>query len=420
MRILLHYLLTLTLLALPLAIAGCQVDASDSENPFALNKPAKGIDVVNMRGDLISFTDFATSEISTTATQIATNTNNARYRQLALAWRLRMATAFHTISINPDPRQGLVISWILATKQRIYFESRLAGDPSDPEVAQMVETAKTVEDFIARIIQKYLKPEVFPKAEQQIAVLAKEKPLTGLTGGNRFDQPNLNPAQAPDAVAQVLLLPLAPLTGMQGVTDTATAVNRLNNSVATLGLLVDDLPLQARWQAQYLILDLQTSDIAKSLGAMVAQAIIKAERLTTVAEQANKTLEKLPEILAAEHKFITDTLDAQRARIFEDVAKERLEATKSVQETVAGLQKQADAIKTDAAALAEKLQTQTAAVISAERQKVIQDVDAQRQLITQDARATVDHIFYRAIIFAIILFLAAFALIWYARRKQPA
>jgi hypothetical protein len=405
------------LLIMLLAVAGCHSQTSEHEIPFAQDKPAKGVDVVSMRGDLISFTDFATSEISTTAAQIATSTTNPRYRQNALVWRLRMAAALHTISLNPDPRQGLVISWILANKQTLFFKSKFGGDPNDPEVAQMLETAVVVEDRIARIVEKYLPPDTFPKAQQQIATLAKEKPLTSLTGGNRFDQPDLNPAQAPDAVAQVLLLPLAPLTGMQGVTDTATAVNRLNNTVSTLGLLIDDLPLQARWQAQYMVLELQTSDVAKSLSAMFQEATIKAERLTTVAEQANKTLEKLPETLAAEHKFINDTLDAQRNKMFEDIKKERLEATRSLELIVAGLQKQADAIKSDALAAADRIQAQTVAALAAERKKTLDDIDAQRQLIAQDARATIDHIFYRALIFAFVLFLASLILIWFAKRK---
>ncbi len=410
MRKLIPSILLITLLA----ITGCQAEQSQDSNLFSTHTPIKGIDAVSMRGDVISFTDYATAEISNTATQIASTTENQRYRQLALAWRLRMATAFHTIAAKQDPRQGLVMSWMLATKQMLYFDEKLAGDPNDAEVAQMVETARAVEENINRIIQKYLPPEVFEKAQRQMIVLAKEKPLSTLTGGKRFDQEELNAAQAPDGVAQILLLPLAPLTGMQGVTDTATAVNRLNNSVATLGLLLDDLPLQARWQAQYMVLDLQTSEVAKSLSAMLTQATVKAERLTTVAEQANKTLDKLPEILDAEHKFINQTLDAQRVKIFEDIKKERIE-------TLAALQKQADAFRTDATSLVDNIQSSALSALTSERRRTMADIDAQRVKISKDTTAAIDHIFYRAMQFTGVLFVAAAILIWFAKRKpKPA
>jgi hypothetical protein len=388
-----------------MAMGGCAVARGSKKELVAYTQPVKEEDAVWMRGELIGLMDSATGQISVTAEEIAGSTQDAQNRQMALMWRLRVVPALHTLGQNPDPRQGLVVAWILVVKQRMFFEYRLKTKPGDKDVALMLETSRNIETEAEEAFARHMTPERFDKVKVGIAKLARERVISDVTGGLRSDARDLDPQDTPDDVAAVLLWPLSPLTGIQGVTDTASAVNRLNTSVVRLGLLLEDMPKQARWQADYLLLETQTGKSARELRAAAQEAKEYAERVAKAAEQGLVELEKTRAMISREREVVLKQL-----------GEERTAATRDANEAITRALKEVDSIRAAAFKEFDSQRIKTLETLEQTTGKALDRVGRERELAVRDVEGVIDRAFWRGVMLVVIVFVGALIVVWYARR----
>jgi hypothetical protein len=82
-------------------------------------------------------------------------------------------------------------------------------------------------------------------------------------------------------------IPFAPVEGLRGVGDTPAAIDRFTKQTGNFGTIVRDLPQEARWNAELLMLEAEKSGV-------FAQSLEAIERLEKVAEEIRQTATTMP------------------------------------------------------------------------------------------------------------------------------
>ena len=119
------------LVTVSVIIAGCK-SSSQSRRPTSIQMRSgdewREVDPQRMTRDLQLFVSEFASEVSGTASEIASTTKDRRIREMTLMWRLKTIPIIEMAILIPDPRQTLVAMWLITAEQEGYLSTGRGRD----------------------------------------------------------------------------------------------------------------------------------------------------------------------------------------------------------------------------------------------------------------------------------------------------
>jgi len=247
---------------------------------------------------LFDFTARFSRAVESAADQIVAKNPDPRIRRNALLWKLNAVPASFLALEHADPAAMVIDLWAFCLQMTEYLESgagrELFGDRQPVGIA----AARGLEAEIGALTARIVKEEALPVLEQTIEEWAREHPLQDI----HFARTSILSLQA-------RLMDVQPAGLFQTVNTVAGQVADLKGRLA---LYADQLPRQARWQAELL-----TEEVfVRIVGAQItnAFALISAEREAVLESIERQRLETL-EMLQSERERILERVSAEREAV---------------------------------------------------------------------------------------------------------
>lgn len=302
----------------PFLLASCSVTATERK-PDTTIHAAEDVAVTTEQGRLRmrALVDPMCGRIEAAADAILSSTESPAARREALRWKIEGISSLREALFQANPNTAVSDSWVLLVQMAEYFQSGAGGEA----LGDARDAASTACRQLEAELSEAAASMTHSKDVSDVGVFARqwarEHPLTGSISGRRSV---LNRG----AAAQQIATPQTATEAFGNLTVT------LDDLVRRLEVYSDQVPKQARWEAELLLLDAgRAPAIAKTLslaeGAVASsdraveaaqRAAQVAERLAPAVERAVATVEKLPETMAAERR-------AALAEVRADVARER-------------------------------------------------------------------------------------------------
>jgi hypothetical protein len=315
------------------ALCGC--GSKEKRTLFGRRTPQAGqISKEELRESLNNFEEFAVSNIKQVADRLDLLLPDIKTQKTNLLKRAHMQQAFHTMLEQEDPIIAFIEIWALCVRARNYLEegegSNLYGDYQ--EIA--ITVTKRIETGIEQIGRRFLKEDVFEETRRQIHNFAGQNPIKGVYSNVIVYATQAEPGK-PSTFDSVIALPMSPFTALQGVDRTATAIHGVRGSMDHISDVVKGLPESARWQMLLLLLDMEETELAKTVLASMSKLSDSSVRLADSAE-------KLPEQLRQQLSLLIKEIDEEQENLQTTLDKAEKVAA-SVESASAGLSNTAEA-----------------------------------------------------------------------------
>lgn len=273
----------------------------------------------------------------------ARETKEARVRIDSLQWRIDTINKLDAIKKISDPRWRFAAIWTYMIQLRIALtegqQKERFGDVQQVYVAGV----STMERQITATADENIPAETVSRIRPEIEQLARGEGVDAFFSGT---------AKLPrsGALSSILAVPMAPISGLQGVGDTPAAINRFTDTAGDIGDVVANLPERARWQVEMLLLEAARSPAYEDL-------LTQAKAINQQADQFNATFKQLPD---RAEKMLQQTAQMQPAigdnltkiessmKLAAQVTSNIDPATKSIRQTLADADQSAKAIESAA------------------------------------------------------------------------
>jgi hypothetical protein len=428
MRIVLTLIVVAVVSVMLCACTSNQQSASDSWWGRGGAGDLQQVDGERIRLDLYQFADEASAEITGTATAIAREVPDRRTRELMLSWRIRSASSLNAVVLDPDPRRALVNTWMLIVQHRQFVTTgggrELLSD--EEHRRQSRDVVLRLEQRLEDVIRTYIPEDTFKEAEAEIERLAETTPIVVRSGSARLTLGSIAQAPKDGGIGEILALPLAPLTGLQGVSSTAQAIDRIAVVLSVITEIIEDIPPRVRWQTEALLLELEAGRSMEELRRTIARAdehILRTdERVEQLVDDVGRAID-LAETLPSE-------LDRQREATLASFAEEREQLVAAVDQQRGHISELAQTEREAITATVDRLHREVNESLTDQREAILDGIDqqrgavlsaiaAEREIIVRDAEsvsmAVIDHAFQRLLILLGLLFVAGLILVVVAR-----
>jgi hypothetical protein len=420
-------------LVLVAALLSCQTEQQAAGGGLWGSSGTRGaaqVDGERVRNDLFQFADEATAEFVGVASVIAREAPDTRTRELMLTWRLRSAGAFNSVVLDPDPRRALVNTWLLVVQNRKFVTNGGIQNmlTDEAHISLATETVLRIEDRLEKVIRSYVPPEVFADAEAEIDQLAEQRPINIRRGAARLTLGAVTDAPAGGGIGEILALPLAPLTGLQGVSSTAQAIDRIAVVLSVITEIVEDIPQQVRWQAEAMLLELESGRTLDELRRAIARAdehIVRTDQhVTQLIGDVDRTIafaESLPPEIDRQREATLQAMATEREEIVtavDDLSSQLVTLVQTEREAYGEL---VDELLIQLAETADRERTALMQSVTAEREAILSNLSAEREIIVGDTQAitiaVVDHAFRRLLVLLGLALVGVVVIVLVARTR---
>ncbi len=273
-----------------------------------------------LHSQLSRFGERFSSSVSATASDIAWASGDRRVREWMLRWRMRTIPTMQTTIRVQDPRTALLEAWIICVQLRMYFESDATAALGEHQ-ATALQTMIDLEEDIIEVATQLISPEEFADAETKVEEFAGRHPIRRDLATDLLAATDDAPSNA--GLASILSIPIA------GVSEGATAIDRLANTARVFTIIMEDMPQYLRWHSEMLLMEID------SLPA-VAETQANFDRLSRGVEAIAETTSTLPADIRQELDELVTTIDESQGNLQTTVGEAR-QTVLAAQQTVADL-----------------------------------------------------------------------------------
>ncbi|MEE8153947.1 MAG: hypothetical protein V3T53_03185 [Phycisphaerales bacterium] len=255
-----------------------------------------------LRARLYGFSDHYTAQISATSSDIAWGTSDRQLRELMIRWKLRAIPPLQKAVYKGDPRVGLLDAWIICSQMKDFFSN-------DPVIADLgeyssvaIECVENLERRIEGIAREFVPEDRFQEAVSEVDRFAMAYPIREGFAAGLITASDQEAAKRHPGLFSIVAIPLS------GVSEGADAVDRLARMAGVFVEVIEDLPQYARWNAEMLMLEID------SIHA-VREAQANFERLSRSVESISETAKTLPEDLRRETETALEAVDSRNENL---------------------------------------------------------------------------------------------------------
>lgn len=274
-------------------VAGC----ATGSKPAPLMEKAKQAQVTRkeINYQLFDFVARYSRRIEFAADQIAGSTSNPEVQRQSLLWKLGAVEAASLAIVHQDPAAVLLDLWALCAQQTAYFTTGAGKHLFGDQQVVAVTTARQLETEAVAMATDLLRPESVAAAQKGIAQWTAEHPLENYL------------------FARTSIISMMARIFPDGAAGLSQTLNSMQAEVADLKgrltLQMDQLPRQARWQAELMATDLADRLVAQQL-PNVSQ-LVKTEREVVLADIERQRLATL-EAIRQERRIVLQSIEEMR------------------------------------------------------------------------------------------------------------
>lgn len=342
-------------LALGLAAASCTspqpkpgsaTPPTTNPTPQAAQLTEKLVDPLALTGEIRQAMDAWYAKMIGLATQIMADAENREVREAALRLKIRTANAVQFVLMQNDARQALLSSWIMAVQFRQLMTSDEGRARFGDQADVLAAAAKEAEDGVRGIVAKYFSPEQVEAAAPEVEDLATRNVLSDRFAMDylRPDAPQVVAGEKRSGLSRLLGVPLAPVSGLQGVADTPTAINNIARAINDFTLTTRQWAERARWQIELLLFEAQDLQVVRDTRQ-------DFDRLSRAFDTLAAKVDTLPEDLREQIVVLFDESQAVR---------DTLSEVRRTLETLQPVLKDANALATQVTQLTEEVRAMQA------------------------------------------------------------
>ena len=338
------YLLPAVLLMV-LLLPGCKT-APEQKTEFEAKVMTDEATLASLRYEVIDFSDEFARRTEFAADQIESRTKDAEIRRRALNWKMHAIPKAFLCLDHPSPVAGLLDLWTLAVQTDHYYRKGAGGDAFGELQPIALDATRRLERSIEEVMRELSRPESFEIAQGHITDFAAKHPFES----DLFSSPS---------VTRALPERFVPTSAdvFSSISSLETEVRQLQ---AKMGLYMEHLPRQARWQAEMLATDL-------------------------VDQQFSPHLTNVLDRLTEERTAVMEDVDRQRLETLDVVRGEREAVVQAVREEMEQLEREFQRVVTDTL-------TEVDAMVDRQRLATLRAIDQQRhqtlQMISADLERT--------------------------------
>jgi hypothetical protein len=266
--------------------------------------------------------------------EIVDQGDDPRVLDRAYQWRMWAVAEARAAAFDQDPFAGLLELWVLAGQQLQYFAEGGGKDAFADDQERAVATARQLEQVIRAEAASVMTDELFQSLNKSVEAWIDEHPIEG--------QLSVRPTARAHLAGLVSVKRQGGLKAVGSIEDTFRDLND------RLEILTVQMPVEARWQAEYLVNALfedRFEGRADSFIEAVGEVAGFVERLeTTLDGQTGALLDGLQrersavfEAIGEERAIILEALAQERESLMADLDEQLLSATAELDEVGRGL-----------------------------------------------------------------------------------
>lgn len=264
--------------------SGCTHSSSQLEKHPGGSAISGQIDATKLASEMGVLLARIESDAIGTGAAIAANTSSREVREASLSFRIDVSRSLDALQSIEDPRQQFLATWLTVVQFRQQLQRNAETPLFGDQHGAAVELAQRMEAAVLEAGRRCVSAERITAASDDIEAMASLRPslLTNPGAAGQIVAP-----QNRSDLAAILAIPLAPVEGLRGVGDTPAAIDRFTKQAGAIGSVVRDLPQEARWNAELLMLEAENS------GAF-AQGLEAIKRLEKVVEETRQVAATMP------------------------------------------------------------------------------------------------------------------------------
>ncbi len=275
--------------------------------PALMANMAKGdVTVTQLRAMDYEYSARFSQLVAMCVTEIVAANDDKKVRERAYQWRMWAAPQARAAAFAQDPFAGLLELWVLAGQQRQYFTEGDGKNHFGDQQGCAPETTKKLEADAERIASIVVPEEALQRMTENVRTWVQEHPIEG--------QLFVRPTARADLAG---LVPEATQGGLQAVGSIEETFRSLNDRIT---ILTVQMPVEARWQAEYLTNSLFEERVQEP-----------AESMLDAMETMIGFLDELEPILAAQTNALLAGVTAERIAVFDAVEEERTAILASIE-----------------------------------------------------------------------------------------
>lgn len=306
----------LGVLALNLSLLyGCAARPGADMTGLNANGAAR-ISMQELQNELNEFAERFSGVVSAAANDIAATLPDRSVRKAALLWKLRMIPRLQDMIFGADPQPAFLDAATLTVQMRKYLQNPRGTGATLFQDAQpvAVQASLRLEEDVFDIGALFLNAQQLKTLRAEVEAFADAHPIRGtfaLVEGRATSTDEVRGSQ----LGWVAAVPLAPFRALEGIDAGARAINDFNTTARQFSQVVEDMPLQTRWQVELLWYELEESesvtsartsfqtladtaatlpqDLRKQLSLALDDLEKRQDALRTTLEQTRQTLDTL-------------------------------------------------------------------------------------------------------------------------------
>ena len=267
---------TFLIICLIMAIVGCKTARESS--PMMKQLKVRNVTSQELQIRVSEFSSHFAHVVEASADEIMSRTADPDIRNGALVWKIYAISECQSAATSADPLMAFIDTWTFILQMTDYFETGGGKDTFGELQPIAVNTSRSLEAQIMNMIKEKALPEGFDKAQSFVDDWVREHPIK-----TRFYTRD----------STLPLLADIYRAGKKGTMATMGSIDQgIRDISERISFLSDNLPRQARWQAEYLMGTTVSGQKLEETLNNVNVLVKSVDRMARVVEQSPELIDR--------------------------------------------------------------------------------------------------------------------------------
>lgn|GEM_PF-1648073 len=301
-----RWIIVPTLAVLLAPALGCNISAKPT---LMANMAKNEITVSQLRAKDYEYAARFGHAVAACVTDIVVATEDAKVVENAFRWRMWAMPQARSASFDQDPLRALIELWILASQQHQFFTVGNGREWFGDQQERATETTLRLQDKVEALMTETMSNDALIAINEAKRDWVATHPIEG--------ELVARPTARADLASLVPPKQMGTLSAVQSMQET---LGDMNDRIT---ILTEQAPVEARWQAEYLITSLFDDNIHEDVETVVASLRTMTEFLETFEETASTQSAAIFEGIQDERMMIFEAVERERAAILRAIENER-------------------------------------------------------------------------------------------------
>jgi hypothetical protein len=265
-----------------------------------------------LREKLAAFYVQFVNTIESATTRAALETTDLDLRMRIIQGRLQAVRACRQACLQRHPTAAFVDTWSLCIQFEKYLTTPRPQETLGSSHEFMLAAVRTLRQDIEDLGKLFLRPEQQAEVKQKLERFASANPFSTQS---EVLLPSQDTQTAIPQLGWLLNLPLSPFRALEGVDQTAQAVNELTAVASRFTQISEDLPRELQWNASLLLLQArhELEGAGTDLDRRQTNLVATLREVRATLHDASNAVARLDPTLASADRTVRAVTEASQA-----------------------------------------------------------------------------------------------------------